>query len=93
MDSFSGNDGEPVPYGALLSIQNDTHFVVWPGSHLRVRSKQQEVISVPGLELSLGKGDMVLFRGDLVHAGASYKGSNIRLHAYLDHPAVTRHVG
>jgi|LakMenEpi03Aug12_release.lakeMendotaPanAssembly.Ray.scaffolds.fasta_scaffold5816299_1 hypothetical protein len=38
----------------------------------------------------LNKGDIFIFRGDLVHAGSSYKKSNIRLHCFLDSSLVHR---
>ena len=38
--------------------------------------------------IELNAGDMLIFRGDLWHAGAAYGHRNIRLHCYLD----SRHV-
>ena len=35
-------------------------------------------------QLTLNCGDMLVFRGDLVHAGAAFDQLNVRLHAYLD---------
>ncbi len=35
-------------------------------------------------QLVLGPGDMAVFRGDLVHAGAAFAEFSIRLHTYLD---------
>jgi ectoine hydroxylase-related dioxygenase (phytanoyl-CoA dioxygenase family) len=40
--------------------------------------------------LELQPGDAVLFRGDLVHAGAAYKSDHLRMHCYLDSAAVKR---
>ena len=38
----------------------------------------------------LGAGDVLVFDGDLVHAGAAYEHGNTRLHLYLDVPCVHR---
>ena len=35
-------------------------------------------------EVSLAPGEMIIFRGDLCHAGAGYVRCNTRLHVYLD---------
>lgn len=39
----------------------------------------------------LQPGDMLIFRGDLVLAGASFDEFNVRIHAYLDAKGVVRH--
>ena len=38
-------------------------------------------------------GDMVIFRGDLSHAGAAFYGDNLRLHVYIDSPVYPREAG
>ena len=40
--------------------------------------------------LLLEPGDAVVFRADVVHAGAEYDSENIRIHCYLDSPLVPR---
>ena len=40
--------------------------------------------------MRLDPGDILVFDGDLEHAGAAYTDSNIRLHAYLDVSEYTR---
>jgi hypothetical protein len=91
--TFSGHDQSgSVPYGAILALQDETRFVVWAGSHLCARATTSRILSKCEKRiLLLNKGDVLFFRGDLIHAGASYTEENIRLHAYLDHHAVTRH--
>jgi len=37
-----------------------------------------------GHTIAILKGEMLIFRGDLCHAGAGYTRLNTRLHAYLD---------
>ena len=38
----------------------------------------------PGVEVHIEVGDILLFDGDVVHAGAAYTSANTRLHVYLD---------
>lgn len=43
------------------------------------------------VSLTLNPGDVLVMRGDTIHAGAGYvRGHFGRLHAYLDHPMVKR---
>lgn len=47
------------------------------------------------MQLKLNAGDVLLFRGDLVHGGAAWAaddvdGCNVRIHAYLDVEGVKR---
>ena len=37
--------------------------------------------------LPLQVGDVLVWRGDLVHAGAGYTAEHVRVHAYVDPPA------
>jgi hypothetical protein len=39
--------------------------------------------------IEINKGDALIARGDLVHAGNSYAEDNLRLHYYFDHPSYT----
>lgn len=36
-------------------------------------------------KVNLNKGDILLFRGDLVHSGSGYDDFNHRLHCYMDY--------
>jgi ectoine hydroxylase-related dioxygenase (phytanoyl-CoA dioxygenase family) len=36
------------------------------------------------IKVEMKKGDLLLFRGDLVHSGSNYSESNIRLHCFMD---------
>ena len=58
-----------------LSLQDNTKLVVYPFD------KGGE--EVP---LTLNAGDIVIFRGDLVHTGAAYDACNLSLHLYIDSP-------
>ena len=39
---------------------------------------------------TLSRGDVLVFRGDVVHAGAAYETENTRMHTYLDVHGVKR---
>lgn len=89
-----------IPINVLVALQDETYLYVWPKSHKVVamestRSKNQEdpekedqdqedeIIHMKILEMK--QGDIVLFRGDLVHAGAKYDKENYRLHCFMDY--------
>ena len=64
---------------------DNTPFDVWPGS-IRFNHECPYAHS----QLLLNKGDAIVFRGDLVHAGAAFDRFNARVHVYLDHSSVAR---
>jgi ectoine hydroxylase-related dioxygenase (phytanoyl-CoA dioxygenase family) len=78
---------DTVPLLFFLALENDTALEVWPGSHRVVRG---EHMVIHKQQIRLNKGDGVIFRGDLVHAGSAYSKKNTRIHCYLDHPSVKR---
>ena len=43
--------------------------------------------------LTLNAGDLIIFRGDLSHAGAAYEEDNVRVHVYIDSPLYPREPG
>jgi len=64
-----------VPLVMLLAIEDGTPFHVRPF----------DAEAGAELKLTLAKGDLVIFRGDLSHAGGEYKDKdNLRLHVYVD---------
>ena len=70
---------EKVPLGCLVALEDQTFLDVWPKA---IRFKRIPYFPV---RLELKKGDVFVFRGDLVHAGSSYKDrDNVRVHIYLD---------
>ena len=82
-NDFKNCPEDYVPLLSLIALETNTKINVWKNSigyltGLLPQTKIKKTI------LSLDKGDMFVFRGDLVHAGASYDDENIRLHAYLD---------
>ena len=79
-----------VPQLLLVALEDETTMDVWPGSHRLVRGSTDIQDPVSVVHVSLNKGDALLFRGDLVHAGSAYTQSNVRVHFYLDSPLVKR---
>jgi len=69
---------EDVPLACIVALQDGTRLHVWPFD----TGKEEEVV--------LNAGDMLLFRGDLGHAGAEYDEENWRLHVYIDSPVIER---
>ena len=86
-----GSKNEPmtqnqVPLSALFALEDCT-LQVWPGALLL---KKQKGHWIDRKQISLKQGQLIVFRGDLVHAGSAYSSLNLRLHFYLDHPKVDR---
>ena len=73
-------DNDFVPLAAVVALQDDTWFDVWPRSILG--RPQPELCRVH--QLTLNRGDMLVFRGDTIHCGSAFEKSNVRLHTYLD---------
>jgi hypothetical protein len=77
-------------YSAILCASVDGSTLnVWPQSHRMVFSHASD-FHIQKKKLALNLGDCVVFRGDLVHSGSSYRKYNVRIHFYLDHLLVTR---
>jgi len=83
-DSLRGELPHDVPLAALLAIQGRTRLHVWPFD-----TDKEEIVE-------LEDGDLLIFRGDLGHAGAEYNeedmhgGVHLRLHVYIDSPLIER---
>ena len=65
---------EDVPLSTILAIM--------PGTCLRIRPFGGAWIIV-----TLEPGDLLIFRGDVCHNGLGYANENVRVHAYVYHPA------
>lgn len=71
---------------SLSALMDGMLFDVWPGA-IRFDASR----SYKPMKIKLNKGDVLIFRGDLVHAGASVGVvENVRIHAYLDVEGVVR---
>ena len=66
-----------APASALLVLEAGTSLWIYPGGC----SEEEEG---EGIELHLHSGDLVVWRGDVVHAGSAYAALNLRMHAYID---------
>ena len=64
-----------VPLAAIYALEPDTRLMVWRFDS----GKSSAIVMQPN--------DLVVFRGDLAHAGFEYEVENTRLHAYIDSSA------
>ena len=71
-----------VLVSGILAIEPGTKLVIYPDGP-----------SAPPKTLELAVGDLLLFRGDFWHAGASYLRRNRRLHMYFTAPGYRRDPG
>lgn len=73
-------DDMDVPMAVVVALQPETSLLVWPGC-IRGRFPDD---ATEGTRLLLDRGDVVIFRGDLVHAGDAYTTVNGRIHLFAD---------
>ena len=82
--------GEDVPLNVIIPLNPcGMQLLVWPGSIKKpwnggklleqVNPENYRVVTVP-------YGSVLVFRGDLVHAGMGYFSDNYRIHFYLHQP-------
>lgn len=79
-----------TPLNAIIALESNTKLHIWNKSINIVTEKYLPVKPINRTILYLNKGDILLFRGDLIHAGSDYDIDNIRLHLYLDNNLVPR---
>ena len=73
---------QQIPLALLVGVQDGGILLVWP----RNMPEGSTMVKV-----EYNRGDLVIFRGDLKHAGAEYSnGRHMRLHCYIDHVCVPR---
>jgi hypothetical protein len=91
-EDFLATTDDTVPLLCVIALEEETKLDVWPRSHQIVRNIRaaRRIPTISRKTLILNMGDVVIFRGDLVHAGSSYAATNTRIHVYLDHPTVPR---
>jgi len=85
-----------APCAMLVAIQEGSYFDAWPNTPELMRTSALRLCaapaeSVPHVLVFLQPGDVILFRGDLVHAGSAYTKANTRFHMFLDHATIPRH--
>lgn len=66
-----------MPLSAMLAVQPGTRLWIYPRG-----CEAAEAAYALGLDV----GDLLVWRGDLVHAGAGYAEEHCRVHAYVDPP-------
>lgn len=77
-----------MPLASVVAVMPNTFFDVWPGAIDCFGQGNGRVFS--HLRLVLNPGDLLIFRGDLVHGGAAFDTFNIRIHTYMDLETVRR---
>ena len=88
-DTKHVTNDEEMPLACVLCLEEGTMFDVWPWA-FGPDFWSSPFTRYPNLRLALNVGDLLVFRGDLVHAGAGYNHDNIRLHCYMDHKSTKR---
>jgi len=84
---------EQMPLAVLIALMPGTRLKVWPHSArlaFQETDALREIKAIECEEVGLEPGDMLVFRGDFVHAGSGYQQDNFRIHYYLDHPWLRR---
>ncbi|ETO66904.1 hypothetical protein F444_16038 [Phytophthora nicotianae P1976] len=66
-----------VQASVIIALQEDTQFYVYPGCFGTYAEMDKCKLVV------LNPGEFLIFRGDLVHAGAEFEEENLRLHYYV----------
>lgn len=70
-DILKNIDENDYPHGVIVGVSNCCRFIVSPDGISRKY-------------IHFDKGDVIIFRGDTIHAGSEYFTENIRIHAYID---------
>ena len=73
--SLAEIEDRDFPLSAMLAVQEDTCLWVYP-----------EGCGSPAELIHFDIGEVMVWRGDLVHAGAGYVEDHVRVHAYVDPP-------
>lgn len=96
-DSAAVAECEIKPYSLLIAISDEAKLHIYPreregggGGEEGGNEGDEELKELKELTITLKPGDGILFRGDIMHAGAAYNDANTRLFAYLDSPEIER---
>ena len=86
-----------VPCGIMVALMPKTTLSVWPYSSslitldpALIKASPSPIMPYEKKVVSLSPGDVLIFRGDLVHAESAYSEDNFRLYGFADSPAVPR---
>lgn len=84
---------EEMPLSVLVALMPGTRLNIWPNS-IRLACLSGRILrkmdKIACEVLNLDAGDLIVFRGDFIHAGSCYSEDNYRLHRYLDSESVPR---
>ena len=86
---INGDDKSKIPLLVLVSLMENTYLDIWENS-IELMNGSYDGEPVKSTKMLLGKGDVLVFRSDVIHAGSEYQHENIRLHCYLDSPFINR---
>ena len=82
-----------MPLSVIVCLMDETTLNVWPKS-IGLSTRADDTLAdhepIKCKVVHLKKGDILAFRGDLVHAGSGYDKDNWRMHAFLDSEMVER---
>jgi hypothetical protein len=93
IDALSTESEDMIPLLVIISLMSNTKLHVWEKSVKLItfpENKLTEINPINCKVVSLDKGDVLVFRADLIHAGSDYAEENVRLHVYLDSPVIHR---
>jgi hypothetical protein len=74
--SDAATEAKAYPGGLIVALMEGTKLKVFPNGFGVVKLHEEETVE-------LEPGDILVFRGDLAHAGMAYDEDNYRLHCYL----------
>ena len=73
------------------TVEHERYTLELSGACARADGARMRVMGEHGVRMiCLEPGDVLVFDGDVVHAGAAYRAPNTRVHVYLDVPSVKR---
>jgi len=86
---INGFDKNKIPLLVLTSLMDNTYIHIWDKS-IDIINGCYTGEPIKSSKISLNKGDVIVFRSDVIHAGSEYDVENIRMHCYLDSPFLCR---
>lgn len=84
-DIFVNGNTNEIPLSAVLALEEtNTGLVVWRKS-IRISSDDTDIsnMKIEKEIVKINRGDILVFRGDLVHAGSGYEEENTRIHCFF----------
>ena len=88
---INGIDKNKIPLLVLTSLMDNTYIHIWNNS-IELMNGSYIGSPIKSNKILLNKGDILIFRSDIIHAGSEYDKENIRLHCYLDSPYLDREI-